>query len=274
MNAATTKPQLLFHQQPLAPHGGYQALRPLHLVAGTQHFKKSPKQNHLLAALPPDDYARLLPHLIPMEMPAGYVIHQSGCRLGSVYFPVDSTVSLQRDMEDGTEVEISMVGYEGMIGIALFMGGDTIPDRAVVRSPGTAFRLEASLLKAECRHGGALNRLLLRYTQALITQVAQSAICNRRHAVEQQLCRRLLLSLDHQPSNELSMTQELISSMLGVRREAVTVAAGKLQLSGMIAYSRGHITVLDRSLLEKTCCECYAVVKKEFDRLLPDAVAV
>ncbi len=201
-------------------------------------------------------------------MPTGKVIYESGDRQGSVYFLVGCIVSILYVLEDGASAEVAIVGEEGLIGIALFMGGDTTPSRAVVQNAGHAYQLKGEILKREFKRGGALQHLLLRYTQALLTQVAQTAVCNRHHSVEQQLCRWLLLNLDRLPSNELSMTQGVIANMLGVRREGVTEAAGKLQARGLIRYSRGHIKVLDRTGLESQVCECYAVVKKEFDRLL------
>ncbi len=229
----------------------------------------SPEQNHLLAALPSDVYAHLLPALELVPLPLGWAVYESGRDQGYVYFPTTSIVSLLYVMEDGSSAEIAIVGNDGVVGIALFMGGETTPSRAVVQSAGYAYRLKASVLKPEFERGGALQHLLLRYTQSLITQMSQTAVCNRHHSVEQQLCRWLLLSLDRLPSNELKMTQELIANMLGVRREGVTEAAGKLQKEGLINYSRGLIHVLDRPGLEKRVCECYAVVKKEMDRLLP-----
>jgi len=235
--------------------------------------KHSPKQNHLLAALPANDYARLLPDLELVPMPLGWAVYEAGGKLGYVYFPTTCIISLLYVMEDGASAEIAITGNEGLVGIALFMGGETTPSRAIVQSAGYGFRLKASALKREFDHGGPLQHLALRYTQALITQMAQTAVCNRHHAVEQQLCRWLLLSLDRLPTNELNMTQELIANMLGVRREGVTEAAGHLQKAGLINYSRGHIVVLDRPKLEQRVCECYAVVKKEMDRLLPDRTA-
>ena len=229
----------------------------------------SPKQNHILAALPAEDYARLLPDLELVPVPLGWAVHESGGQMGYVYFPTTSIVSLLYVMEDGASAEIAIVGNEGLVGIALFMGGETTPSRAVVQSAGHAYRLKSAVLKNEFERGGALQHLLLRYTQAMITQMAQTAVCNRHHSLEQQLCRWLLLSLDRLSSNVLIMTQELIANMLGVRREGVTEAAGTLQADGLIHYSRGKITVLDRPKLEQRVCECYAVVKKEFDRLLP-----
>ena len=238
-------------------------------VSGIHH----PRQNHLLAALPPADYERLLPDLELVPLPLGWAVYEAGGKLSYVYFPTTSIVSLLYVMENGASAEIAVTGHDGLVGIALFMGGETTPSRAVVLSAGFAYRVGADLLKSEVKHGGALSHLLLRYTQALITQMAQTAVCNRHHSVEQQLCRRLLLSLDQLPSSTLTMTQELIANMLGVRREGVTEAAGHLQTAGLIHYHRGHITILDRPKLEKRVCECYAVVKKEMDRLLPDKIA-
>jgi CRP-like cAMP-binding protein len=229
----------------------------------------TPRQNHLLEALPATDYQRLAPHLELIKMPLGEALYESGGRLQYVYFPTTSIVSLLYVMEDGASAEIAVVGNEGILGISLFMGGETTPSRAVVQSAGEGYRLSATRMKEEFNRAGPLMRLLLRYTQALITQMAQTAVCNRHHSVEQQLCRWLLLSLDRLSSNELTMTQELIADMLGVRREGVTEAAGKLQRAGLIEYSRGHIKVLNRPGLEKRVCECYQVVKTEFDRLLP-----
>jgi CRP-like cAMP-binding protein len=230
----------------------------------------TPKQNHLLDALPADEFDRWAPHLEHVQMGLGDVLYESGGRLKHVYFPTTSIVSLLYVMEDGSSAEIAVVGNEGILGISLFMGGETTPSRAVVQSAGYAYRLKSRFLKEEFSRGGPVMRLLLRYTQALITQMAQTAVCNRHHTVEQQLCRWLLLSLDRLSSHELTMTQELIANMLGVRREGVTEAAGKLQRDGLIRYSRGRITVLDRPGLEQRVCECYAVVQKEFIRLLSD----
>jgi CRP-like cAMP-binding protein len=227
-----------------------------------------PRQNRLLAALPDTDYQRLLPSLEFVSLPLGQVVYEAGGSQPYIYFPTDSIVSLLYVMEDGASAEIAVTGCEGLVGIALFMGGETTPSRAVVQSAGVCYRLRAAMLKKEFDIGGALQHLALRYTQALITQMAQTAVCNRHHSVEQQLCRWLLLSLDRLPSNELKMTQELIANMLGVRREGVTEAAGRLQAAGLIKYSRGHIEVLDRKRLEDRVCECYAVVKREYDRLL------
>ena len=228
-----------------------------------------PRQNHLLAALPPADLERLLPTLEWVQMPLGHVLYESGAQLRHVYFPSTSIVSLLYVMEDGASAEIAVVGNDGVIGVALFMGGETMPNRAVVQSAGEGYRLTGQMLKQEFNRSGELQNLLLRYTQALLTQMAQTAVCNRHHSLDQQLCRWLLLSLDRLPANDLVMTQELIANMLGVRREGVTEAAGDLQRAGLIEYRRGHITVLDRPGLEARACECYLVVKKEFDRLLP-----
>jgi len=233
----------------------------------------TPRQNQLLAALPAADYARLLPHLelVPLEL--GVALYESGGQERFAYFPINSIVSLLYVMEDGSSAEIAVVGKDGVVGIALFMGGESTPSRAVVQSAGYGYRLGPSALKSAFGEGGELQHVLLRYTQALITQMAQTAVCNRHHAVEQQLCRWLLLSIDRLTSNELTMTQELIANMLGVRREGVTEAAGRLQMAGLIHYSRGRITVLDRPKLEERVCECYAVVKREYDRLLPQITA-
>jgi CRP-like cAMP-binding protein len=233
-----------------------------------------PKDNHLLSVLPKAEWERIAPHLLALDMPLGEVVYESGDRLDHVYFPTTAIVSLLYVMEDGSSAEIAIVGNEGLIGIALFMGGETTPSRAVVQSAGKAYRLDARILKEEFHRAGPVQRLLLRYTQALITQMAQTAVCNRHHTIDQQLCRWLLLSIDRLPSNELTMTQELIANMLGVRRSGVTEAAMKLQDAGLIRYSYGHIEVIDRSGLEERVCECYGVVRREFDRLLPDLRAV
>lgn len=227
-----------------------------------------PTQNRLLSALSPPERERIFPHLQRVPMTLGKVLYESGDVLRHVYFPTDSIISLLYVMADGASAEISVVGNEGLIGVALFMGGETTPSRAIVQSAGYAYRLVGQRLKEEFHRNGAMQLLLLRYTQALLTQMAQTAVCNRHHSVDQQLCRWLLLSLDRLPTNDLTMTQELIANMLGVRREGVTEAAGKLQKLGIIRYARGRITVLDRPRLERRCCECYAVVKKETDRLL------
>lgn len=229
--------------------------------------------NRLLAALPPEVLNRLHPDLELVSMPLGKVIYESGMKLENVYFPVPGCiVSMLYVMEDGASAEIAVVGDEGMVGIALFMGGGTTPSRALVQSAGQAFQLKGSALTREFGRHSALQVLLLRFTQALITQMSQTAVCNRHHSVEQQLCRWLLLSLDRLSTNELTMTQELIANMLGVRREGVTEAAGKLQILDLIRYSRGRITILDRPGLEARVCECYRVVRREYDRLLPAAV--
>jgi CRP-like cAMP-binding protein len=231
--------------------------------------RHSPRQNHLLKALPAEDYKRIAAHLELVPLKLGEILYEPGIKLRYVYFPTTAIVSLLYVMEDGASAEIAIVGNEGILGISLFMGGETTPSRAVVQSAGYGYRLKAQLLKDEFGRFGPFLRLLLRYTQALITQMAQTAVCNRHHSVDQQLCRWLLLSLDRLASSELSMTQELIANMLGVRREGVTEAAGKLQDAGLIHYRRGRITVLNRPRLEARSCECYQVVKTEFDRLLP-----
>jgi CRP-like cAMP-binding protein len=230
--------------------------------------------NKLLATLPCEVCERLEPHLELVPLKLGASVYEAGGKQAYVYFPTDSIVSLLYVMKDGASAEIAVVGNEGLVGIALFMGGETTPSRAVVQSAGRAYRLRAKVLKAEFEFGGPLQHLLLRYTQALITQMAQTAVCNRHHSIEQQLCRWLLLSMDRLPTNVLTMTQELIANMLGVRREGVTASAGKLQEAGLIHYSRGRITILDRPKLEKRVCECYGVVKREFDRLLPEEIAL
>src|SRR3954470_11403949 len=226
-------------------------------------------QNHLLDALPEAECERLRPHLQPVALPLGLSVYESGAAQGYLYFPRSAIVSLLYVLKNGASAEIAVVGNDGVVGISLFMGGETTPSRAVVQSAGDGYRLKASILKEEFERGGPLQLLLLRYTQALITQMTQTAVCNRHHSVDQQLCRWLLLSLDRLPSNELVMTQELISNMLGVRREGVTEAAGKLQQEGIIEYSRGKISVLDRPRLEIKVCECYQVVRSETVRLFP-----
>ncbi|MCC4117187.1 Crp/Fnr family transcriptional regulator [Aromatoleum toluclasticum] len=235
---------------------------------------QDPRQNRLLAALPDDEYTRLVPQLELVSLSLGDVLYEPGIQMHHVYFPTDSIASLMCVMENGAAAEIAVVGNEGIIGVSLFMGGETTPSRAVVQSAGYAYRLAGDRLKEEFdrvggRRSGAVHDLLLRYTQALLTQMAQTAVCNRHHTLDQQLCRWLLLSLDRLPVQELLMTQELIANMLGVRREGVTEAAGNLQKAGLIEYRRGHITVLDRVGLEARSCECYAVVRDEFRRLLP-----
>jgi CRP-like cAMP-binding protein len=231
---------------------------------------QSPNQNHLLAALPAAEFERLAPHLELVPMPLGEILYEPGGQLQHAYFPTTAIVSLHYVMESGASAETAGVGNEGVVGISLFMGGDTTPSSAVVQTAGHGYRLQAKLLKEEFSNAGLMQRLLLRYTQALVTQMFQTAACNRHHSIEQQLCRWLLLTLDRLPSNALVMTQELVASMLGVRREGITEAAGKLQQAGVILYRRGHITVLERSGLETRACECYAVVKKELRRLLSD----
>ncbi len=231
-----------------------------------------PEQNQLLAALPPDVRARIFPLLEFTPLPLGRVLYEAGAAMRYVVFPTDSIVSLLYVMEDGASAEISVVGNEGMIGVSLFMGGESTPSRAIVQSAGSSYRLPGHVLKDEFNRHGALLLLMLRYTQSLITQMSQTAVCNRHHTIDQQLCRWLLLSLDRLPSNRLTMTQELIANMLGVRREGVTEAAGKLQKAGVIRYSRGTVTVLDRARLEAMSCECYGVVKAETDRLLSNAM--
>lgn len=230
------------------------------------------KMNHLLAALPEADWQRWRPQLEAVAMPLGQVVYESGSALSHVYFPTTAIVSLLYVMESGASAEIAVVGNEGIVGISLFMGGESTPSRAVVQSAGRGYRLTDAVIKDEFTRTPVLH-LLLRYTQALITQMSQTAVCNRHHSLDQQLCRWLLLSLDRLQGNELVMTQELIANMLGVRREGVTDGALKLQKAGLIRYARGHITVTDRPGLERRCCECYAVVKKEYDRLLPDRIA-
>jgi len=232
--------------------------------------KNDPNQNHLLAALPDAEFDRLAPHLELIPMPLGDVLYESGGKLAYAYFPTTSIVSLHYLLENGGSSEIAGVGREGVLGVSLFMGGNTTPSRAIVQTSGHGYRVPSGILVEEFNRNGTVMRLLLRYTQALLTQMSQTAVCNRHHSVEQQLCRWLLLTLDRLPRNDLTMTQELIANMLGVRREGVTEAAGRLQGYGYISYRRGHITVLDRKGLESDVCECYEVVKKEFARLLSD----
>ena len=229
----------------------------------------NPRNNLLIASLPEAEFERWLPELELVDLPLGQVLYESGTTLRHVYFPTTAIVSLLYVMENGASAEIAVVGKEGVVGISLFMGGETTPSRAVVQSAGQGFRLNSRALKNEFNRAGPVLHLLLRYTQALITQMTQTAVCNRHHSLDQQLCRWLLLSLDRLQGNELVMTQELIANMLGVRREGVTESALQLQKAGLIRYARGHITVLDRPGLEKRSCECYAVVKREYDRLLP-----
>lgn len=237
----------------------------------------SQRTNQLLAALPASGFARLLPGLELIWLPLGKVLHEAGDRLQHVYFPTSAIVSLLYVVENGGSAEVAVIGNDGMVGIALFMGGETMPNRAVVSSAGYAYRLNRPTFTDEFRRSGgrrsgALNQLLLRYTQAMVTQMAQTAVCNRHHSVSQQLCRWLLLNIDRSMSDELTMTQELIANMLGVRREGITEAARKLQAAGIIRYSRGHIAVLDRAALEQRACECYAVVRREYERLLPSSI--
>ena len=230
----------------------------------------SPRSNRLLAALPPDEWARWAGQLEPVTLQLGQVLYESGRPQSHVYFPTTAIVSLLYVLEDGGSAEIAVVGFEGVVGVSLFMGGETTPSRAVVQSAGGCFRLSAAAIKTEFNRYGVGMHLLLRYTQALLTQMSQTAVCNRHHLLEQQLCRWLLLSLDRIDGDELVITQELIANMLGVRREGVTEAAGRLQKAGLIHYSRGHMTVLDRRKLEARACECYAAVKREYERLLPE----
>jgi CRP-like cAMP-binding protein len=240
----------------------------------TSDIKHNPRQNHLLAALPEADYNILLPHLELVDLPLGKILYESGHVFTNVYFPTTAIVSLLYVLESGASAEIAVVGNEGVVGIALFMGGESMPNRALVQSSGYAYRLNGQMLNQQFNRSGALQHLLMRYTLALLSQMAQTAVCNRHHSVDQQLCRWLLLSLDRLGgASELCMTQELIADMLGVRREGVTEAAGKLQAAGLIHYSRGKITLLDRPGLEARVCECYEVVRKEFKRLLPDVTA-
>jgi len=232
------------------------------------HTIHSPKQNHLLAALPADDYKRLLPDLELTPMPQGWAVYEPGGQMGYLYFPTTSVVSLLHILENGASAEFAIAGNEGLVGIPLLMGGESTPSRAAVQSAGYGYRLKASALKRELALGGELKQMAMRYIQALITQVAQTAVCNRLHGLEQQLCRWLLQSLDRLPSNELRMTHELIANMLGVRREGVSAAAGRLQADEMIQCHRGYITVMNRPKLENRVCECYSIVRKEYDRLL------
>ncbi|HNO76184.1 MAG TPA: Crp/Fnr family transcriptional regulator [Nitrosomonas mobilis] len=242
-------------------------------TSDTSHTPHSPSQNRLLAALPAGDMESLYPHLKLVPMPLGEILCKSHCTTKQVYFPTTSIVSLLFVTENGASTEIAVVGNEGIVGVAHFMGGNTMPTEAVVQSEGYAYQINVQLLLREFNHDAPIQHLLLRYTQALITQIGQTAVCNRHHSLEQQLCRWLLLSLDRLPSNELIVTQELIANMLGVRREGVSEAAGKLQRAGLISYYRGHITVLNRPRLEDIVCECYKVVKEEYDRLLPERMA-
>ena len=235
---------------------------------------QQPRQNHLLAALPEAEWQRWQPQLELVDLPLGRVLYESGAPMAHLYFPTSAIVSLLYVLENGASAEIAVVGYEGVVGVSIFMGGGSTPSRAVVQSAGKGYRLRADAVKTEFDRAGPVMHLMLRYTQALITQMSQTAVCNRHHTLDEQLCRWLLLSLDRLMGSELVMTQELIANMLGVRREGVTEAATKLQRAGLISYSRGRINVLDRPELEKRTCECYAVVKREYNRLLPEVVAV
>lgn len=241
------------------------------MMLTTAPARLAPRQNQLLAALPEGEFAALQARLELVPMPLGWALYESGDSQGYAYFPTTCTVALLRTMEDGFSSGSAIVGNEGAVGVASFMGGESTPDRAVVLSAGFAYRMRSGELKNEFERNARLRGLLLRYTQALLTQTMQTAVCNRLHAIEQQLCRLLLLLLDRLPDGELTMTQELIGSMLGVRREGISAAAARLQAAGVIRYHRGHISVLDRSRLEAQACECYAVVKREYERLLPDA---
>ena len=242
------------------------------MATATKASTHSPNQNHLLAALPAEEFEPVAAYLELVPMQLGEMLYEPGVQLQHAYFPTTAIVTLHHVMESGVSAESAGVGNEGVVGIALFMGGETTPSSAMVQTAGYAYRLAGHVLKQQFNRAGVLQRLLLRYTQALMTQMSQMVACNRHHSVEQQLCRWLLLTLDRVPSNELVMTQELVASMLGVRREGITEAAGKLQHAGIIHYRRGHIEVLDRSGLEARTCECYAVVKKELSRLLPDTL--
>lgn len=237
------------------------------------HTHDTPLNNQLVAALPPEEMQRWLPLLEPVDLPLGLVLYESGARMPYVYFPTNAIVSLLYVLESGASAEIAVVGFEGVVGVSIFMGGGSTPSRAVVQSAGRGYRLSAQTIRSEFERSGPVMHLMLRYTQALITQMAQTAVCNRHHSLDQQLCRWLLLSLDRLPGNRLVMTQELIANMLGVRREGVTEAAMKLQKADLISYARGHINVRSRPGLEARTCECYEVVKKEYDRLLPQGIA-
>jgi len=230
----------------------------------------NPTQNHLLAALPAAEFARLAAHLQPVALPLGEMLYEPGAQLQHAYFPVSAIVSLHYVMESGASASVAGVGSEGIVGVSLYMGGDTTPSSAVVQTAGDAYRLERRLLKQEFERSGPTQRLLLRYTQALMTQMSQTAVCNRHHSVEQQLCRWLLVTLDRLPSDKIVMTQEMVAGMLGVRRESIAMAAGVLQQAGVVHGRRGHLTVIERAGLETRVCECYAVVKREFGRLLSD----
>lgn len=232
------------------------------------------EQNDLFRSMPSDVWDRVAPYLEPIDLPLGKVLYEPGMKMGHVYFPTTSIVSLLYALENGSSAEIAIVGHEGIVGISIFMGGESTSSRAVVQSAGRGYRIKSNLILDEFNRSGPLMHLLLRYTQALITQMSQTAVCNRHHSLDQQFCRWLLLSLDRLPGNQLDMTQELIANMLGVRREGVTEAALKVQKAGLIKYARGHITILDRSGLEQRTCECYQVVKTEYDRILPNKIAI
>lgn len=231
-------------------------------------------QHYLFQSIPPDVWDRVSPHLEPIDLPLGKVLYEPGTKMGYVYFPTTAIVSLLYALENGSSAEIAIVGYEGVVGISIFMGGESTSSRAVVQSAGKGYRMKSNLILDEFNRSGPFMHLLLRYTQALITQMSQTAVCNRHHSLDQQFCRWLLLSLDRLPGNQLNMTQELIANMLGVRREGVTEAALKVQKAGLIKYARGHITIVDRAGLEQRTCECYQVVKTEYDRLLPNKLAI
>lgn len=231
-------------------------------------------QNDLFKSIPALEWERLLPHIEPAVLPLGKVLYEPSMKMGHVYFPSTAIVSLLYALENGSSAEIAVVGYEGLVGISIFMGGESTSSRAVVQSAGLGYKIKSSIVLQEFNNAGPLMHLLLRYTQALITQMTQTAVCNRHHTLDQQFCRWLLISLDRLPGNELIMTQELIANMLGVRREGVTEAALKVQKAGLIKYARGHITILDRAGLERRTCECYQVVKSEYDRLLPNKIAI
>jgi len=260
-------PSLTADGRPLPPKCYFQIGNVIRCHMSAQHKFQV---NHLLAALPEEVFERISPHLELIAMPLGQVLYESGGQLQHVYFPTTSILSLHYIMESGASAEIAGVGNEGVLGISLFMGGNTTPSRATVQTGGYGYRLKGKLMMEEFNRAGPMMRLMLRYTQALMTQMSQTAVCNRHHSVEQQLCRWLLLTLDRVPSNELTITQELIAGMLGVRREGISEAAGNLQRDGLISYRRGHITVLERSGLESRVCECYTVVRKEFERLICD----
>jgi CRP-like cAMP-binding protein len=242
------------------------------MITATKTPTADPRQNHLIASLPDAEWQRWLPDFEQVDLPLGHVLYEAGNTLAHMYFPTTAIVSLLYVLESGASAEIAVVGNDGLVGIALFMGGGSTPSRAVVQSAGRGYRLKASKMQEEFNRGGVVMHLLLRYTQSLISQMSQTAVCNRHHSLDQQLCRWLLMSIDKLQGNELVMTQELIANMLGVRREGVTEGATKLQKAKLIKYSRGHITVLDRAGLEKRACECYEVVKKEYARLLPGIV--